>query len=83
MLQKSCCDECLLTTAKVEQQLLFADCCTCHAADSNAYMATADHDAAPSDKDMTVKSLKRTPWPLAALLATTGGVGLLLRLLRR
>ncbi len=46
-------------------------------------MATADHDAPPSDKDMTVKSLNHTLWPLAALLAATGGVGLLLRLLRR
>ena len=78
-----CCDDCLLTTSKAEQQLLFADCSACHAADSNAYMATADHDAPLSDKDMTVKSLRRTLWPLLALLAATGGVGLLLRLLRR
>lgn len=46
-------------------------------------MARADHAASLSDKDMTGESLHRTLWPLAALLATTGGVGLLLRLLRR
>ncbi|KAL0048243.1 hypothetical protein WJX82_010954 [Trebouxia sp. C0006] len=51
--------------------------------DSNVNMARADHHAAPSDKDMTVKSLNRTLWPLAALLVATAGVGLLLRLLRR
>ncbi len=69
--------------AKVVQQLLCADCCTCLAAGSNAHMATADHSAPPSDRDMTVRSLRRTLWPLAALLAATGGVGLLLHLLRR
>ena len=46
-------------------------------------MATADRGAPHSDKDMTVKSLHCTLWPLLALLAATGGVGLLLRLLRR
>ncbi|DBA71745.1 TPA: hypothetical protein ACH3X2_011017 [Trebouxia sp. C0005] len=51
--------------------------------DSNVHMARADHAASLSDKDMTGESLHRTLWPLAALLATTGGVGLLLRLLRR
>ena len=46
-------------------------------------MGTADDNAPPSDMDKATKSLNRTLWPLAALLVATGGVGLLLRLLRR
>ncbi|KAL0027195.1 hypothetical protein WJX77_002236 [Trebouxia sp. C0004] len=69
--------------ADAEAEVELSGRATPAAEDSNAYMATPDHNAPPSDKDMTVQSLRRTLWPLAALLAATGGVGLLLHLLRR